>query len=157
METVCFSETLASTYESTRRQNTKEHHHYHPEFSMRPLTDLKPCLRAAGRATVLGQGPPSVSGKSDERMLPALRYSGYGAHLGRRLDTRADGVARGMLMSEHMFPGGGTWVVGRTEGRPASSDVLYSQNISGSRPYVSLCYHSDITACVYTTCLVLQS
>jgi hypothetical protein len=29
METVCFSETLASTDESTRRQNPQEHHHHH--------------------------------------------------------------------------------------------------------------------------------
>jgi hypothetical protein len=29
MEIACFSETLASTYESTRRQNLKEHHHPH--------------------------------------------------------------------------------------------------------------------------------
>jgi hypothetical protein len=29
METVCFSKTLASTDESTRRQNPKEHHHPH--------------------------------------------------------------------------------------------------------------------------------
>jgi hypothetical protein len=27
METVCFPETLASTYESTRRRNPEEHHH----------------------------------------------------------------------------------------------------------------------------------
>jgi hypothetical protein len=29
METVCFSETLASTEESTRRQNPEEHHQPH--------------------------------------------------------------------------------------------------------------------------------
>jgi hypothetical protein len=29
METVCFSETLATTDESTRRQNPEEHHHPH--------------------------------------------------------------------------------------------------------------------------------
>jgi hypothetical protein len=29
METVCFSETLASTDESIRRQNPEEHHHPH--------------------------------------------------------------------------------------------------------------------------------
>jgi hypothetical protein len=27
METLCFSETLASTNESTRRQNPEQHHH----------------------------------------------------------------------------------------------------------------------------------
>jgi hypothetical protein len=32
METVCFSETLASTDESTRRQNPEEEH-YHPRHS----------------------------------------------------------------------------------------------------------------------------
>jgi hypothetical protein len=30
METVCFYETLASTDESTRRQNPEEFHHHHP-------------------------------------------------------------------------------------------------------------------------------
>jgi hypothetical protein len=30
METVCFSETLASTDESTRRQNPEEYHHHQP-------------------------------------------------------------------------------------------------------------------------------
>jgi hypothetical protein len=29
METVCFSETLASTDESTRLQNPEDHHHHH--------------------------------------------------------------------------------------------------------------------------------
>jgi hypothetical protein len=30
METICFSETVASTDESTRRQNPEDHHHHHP-------------------------------------------------------------------------------------------------------------------------------
>jgi endo-1,4-beta-D-glucanase Y len=29
MEAVCFSETLASTYQSRQRQNPEEHHHPH--------------------------------------------------------------------------------------------------------------------------------
>jgi hypothetical protein len=30
METVCFSETLAPTNQSTWHQNPEEHHHHHP-------------------------------------------------------------------------------------------------------------------------------
>jgi hypothetical protein len=39
METVCFSEKLASTDESTRRQNPEEHHHHHHQLPY--LTTLR--------------------------------------------------------------------------------------------------------------------
>jgi hypothetical protein len=42
-ETVCFSETLASTYESTRSQNPKHHHHHHHcrSESFKPHTEVR--------------------------------------------------------------------------------------------------------------------
>jgi hypothetical protein len=40
METVCFSETLASTYESRRRQNPEHHHHHHHPHRRENLKSL---------------------------------------------------------------------------------------------------------------------
>jgi hypothetical protein len=43
METVCFSETLASTDESTRRQSPEEHHHLHCRENFKSHT-IKECF-----------------------------------------------------------------------------------------------------------------
>jgi hypothetical protein len=45
METVCFSETLASTDESTRRQNPEQHRHYgDPYYRILSIVLLMLCL-----------------------------------------------------------------------------------------------------------------
>jgi hypothetical protein len=36
METVCFTETLVPSYESTRRLNPEEQHHIHRRENLRP-------------------------------------------------------------------------------------------------------------------------
>jgi hypothetical protein len=55
METVCFSETLASTDESTWRQNPEKQHHPHPREDIVKRLMAKICLTKQLILTVLAK------------------------------------------------------------------------------------------------------